>query len=359
MIDGMSEYERRAWDKLVDDERARRRGWRARASTKAAEMASSTGEFVKHIPGVSRVDVVLEEHIKAALGGAATAVFAPAVSTVSYERRVRRLHAKHPEVDEASLFEVLDLRVLDKGRPRQILPIAGAVESAGASLVITGLEVSTTVTGGASAAAIGLAIASDIAASLALLGRAIAEVAVHYGYDPAEPEEEVFLLGALSYSTATSLQAKTASLAGLARLSQQMMRRATWKDLEKEVLVKIVQAVFEKVGVNLTHKRLAQLVPVLGGLFSAALSYEMLDRALKDATRVYRVRYLAEKHGVSFQSWVDDVERGGEEGAAWSGAHEDEDELAVDVAEIAEEAIEAAEDSEDPEDPEHSEDRPQ
>lgn len=122
---------------------------------------------------------------------------------------------------------------------------------------------------------------------------------------------------------------------------------------QSQVLVKIVQAVFEKVGLNLTHKRLAQLVPVIGGLFSAALSYEMLDRALKDAARVYRVRHLAEKHGVSFQSWVEEVELSSEEGAAWNGAHEDEDELAVDVAEIAEEAIGAAED------PEHSEDRPQ
>lgn len=82
--------------------------------------------------------MILEEHIKAALGGTATAVFAPAVPTASHERRARRLHAKNPEVGEASLFEVFYLRVIDKARPSQILPIAGAMRFAGASLFITG-----------------------------------------------------------------------------------------------------------------------------------------------------------------------------------------------------------------------------
>lgn len=148
------------------------------------------------------------------------------------------------------------------------------------------------------------AIASDIGLSLALLGRSVAEVAVHYGFDPNEPDEEVFLMSVLSYSTATSLQGKTAALAAISRLSQQMMRHATWKQLEKDVLVKVIQAVFSKIGLNLTHKRLAQLVPFVGGLVSAGLSYDMQSRALNDATRIYRARYLAEKHGLAFEEWV-------------------------------------------------------
>lgn len=163
---------------------------------------------------------------------------------------------------------------------------------------------STTVSGGATAAVVAVAIAGDVAASLGLLGRATAEVAVHYGFDPDEPCEEIFLMGVLSYSTATSLEGKVAALSALSKLSQQMMRRATWKELEKDVIVKVIQAVFTKIGFKLTHKRLAQIVPVVGGFVSAGLNYDMLSRALRDATHVYRVRYLSEKYGLSFDDWV-------------------------------------------------------
>ena len=180
-----------------------------------------------------------------------------------------------------------------------------AAASAGASLAITGAEVSATVSGGATAGVVVLAIAGDIGVSLGLLGRSIAEVAVHYGFDTNEPGEDLYLMGVLSYSTAASLEGKTVALAALSRLTQQMMRNATWNQLSKDAMVRVIQSVFTKIGIKLTHKRLAQIVPVLGGLISAGLSYDMQHRALQDATRIYRARYLAEKHGLSFDEWID------------------------------------------------------
>jgi hypothetical protein len=181
-----------------------------------------------------------------------------------------------------------------------------------------------------------LAIVSDVSASLALLGRAVAEVAVHYGYDPNEPEEEIFLMGVLSYSTAASLEGKAAALSALSRLSQQMMRRAVWQELERDVVVRVIRTVFRSIGVRLTHKRLAQAVPVAGGLVSAGLSYDMLDRALRDATRVYRVRYLAEKYALSFDDWVD---RAMANDAASTSYDDATDEEPIDVEAVMQEAI--------------------
>jgi hypothetical protein len=331
MTTSMTSYEQQAWAKLIADERSRRDSWRARAADKMSGLVSDAGNAVKRIPGAERVSEVLDDSITVALNGAAKAVFMPAISSVSIERRIRGLRKRHPEIGDASPFEVLDLRALDRGRPKQLLPLIGMIESAGASLAITGLEVSTTVTGGASAGAVVLAIIGDVTASLALLGRAVAEVAVHYGYDPNEPEEEIFLMGVLSYSTAASLEGKAAALSALSRLSQQMMRRAVWVELEKDVLVKVIQQVFGRIGITLTHKRLAQVVPVAGGLVSAGLSYDMLDRALRDATRVYRVRYLADKYGLSFDDWV---ERTMANDAESSGFDETIDEEPIDVEAI-------------------------
>lgn len=309
MAESMTGYEQRAWEKLIADERSRRNSLRARATDKVSgavsTVVSTAGEAIKKIPRGEKVTDGIDAGIKQALNGAAKAIFMPAIASVSIDRRTKRLRKRHPEIGDTSPFEVLDLELLDKGRPKQIIPLVGALGSAGASVAITGAEVSTAVSGGATAGVIALAIAGDVAASLALLGRAIAEVAVHYGFDPNEPGEEVFLMGVLSYSTASSLEGKATALAALSRLSQQMMRRATWKELEKDVLVKFIQTVFAKIGVKLTHKRLAQVVPVLGGVMSAGLSYDMLSRALGDATRVYRVRYLSEKYGLSFDEWVE------------------------------------------------------
>lgn len=322
----MSTYEQQAWVKLIAAEHARRNSLRTRATDKVAGAVTAAGAAVKRIPGADKVSDGLDVAIKVALTGTAKAIFIPAVASVSIERRTKKLRKRHPEIGDAVPFQALDLKDLDKGRPRQVIALANAATSAGASVAITGAEVSTTVSGGATAGVVILAIAGDIGLSLAFLGRSVAEVAVHYGFDPSEPDEEIFLMGVLSYSTAASLEGKTVALAALSRLSQQMMRQATWKQLEKDVLVKVIQSVFTKIGVNLTHKRLAQLVPVLGGLISAGLSYDMQTRALGDATRVYRARYLAEKHGLAFDDWV--------KGAAQEASLETYDDDASDEAPI-------------------------
>jgi hypothetical protein len=336
MTQGISDYEQKAWTKLVATEKARRKSIRVRAGDKVAGAVSAAGTAVKKIPGAEKVTDGMDVALQVALSAIAKAIFIPAIASVSIKRRMKRLRKRHPEIGDANPFEVLDLKDLDRGRPRQVLALVNAATSAGASVAITGAEVSTTVSGGATAAVVVGAIAGDIGTSLAFLGRAVAEVAVHYGYDPDEPEEELFLMGVLSYSTAASLQGKTAALAALSRLSQQMMRRATWDQLNKDVLVKVIQSVFTKIGTGLTHKRLAQIVPVVGGLISAGLSYDMQNRALGDATRVYRARYLSEKHGLSFDDWIGGAEQEAQE-AEYS--EDDATEEVIDVVQEAQAAI--------------------
>lgn len=344
MASVMTSYEQRAWEQLLTEGRSRRESLPARGARKVSEAVSAAGDALKRLPGGERVIEVVDESLVVALNAAAKAVFMPAVASVSMERRIKQLRERHPHVGDASPFDVLDLQVLDKGRPKQILPMAGAIASAGASLAVTGAEVSTTVSGGATAGVVLLAIVGDVSASLALLGRAVAEVAVHYGYDPDVPGEEIFLMGVLSFSTSATVPGKAAALSALSRLTQQMMRRATWQELQKDALVKVIQRVFTAIGIRLTHKRLAQVVPVVGGLVSAGLSYDMLHRALADATRIYRARYLADQYGLSFEDLVGPVEES-PDGASVSGVA-DEDEP-VDVEALMLEALSEPVDTED------------
>ncbi|MEU4773958.1 EcsC family protein [Micromonospora sp. NPDC023644] len=304
MREDMSDYETRAWSTLLDNERKRRGSLRARASSKVALVTKRAGERIRKVPGADKAMELGDETITKALEGGFKAIFLPAVRSASLDKRVKKLRRKHQDLGTESPFKSLDLKDLDKGRPALTIPFIGVLESSVASVAVTGATVSTTVSGGTTAAVAVVAVASDTVASLALLGRAVADVAVHYGYDPREPEEELFLMGVLNYSMASSSTSKAAALASLSRLTQKMMRRATWNQLGKEPLIQVIQQIFKLLGLRLTRARLANVVPIAGTIFAAGLSFHMLHSAIDDATRLYRARYLAEKHGLSWEEWI-------------------------------------------------------
>ena len=114
---------------------------------------------------------------------------------------------------------------------------AALTEGGATASVVTGADVATTVSGGTTAGVAVGAVAGDAATSLALLGRIVADVASQYGYDVREPDEVAFALGVISVGSATTPAMKLAALCSLSRLTQQMMRRATWAQLNKHGLV--------------------------------------------------------------------------------------------------------------------------
>ncbi|MEV5557214.1 EcsC family protein [Nonomuraea wenchangensis] len=304
MREVMSDYEARAWAALLDVERKRRNGLRARVAGKVAVVTKRAGEQIRKVPGAEKVVELGDETVVKALEGGFKAVFLPALRSASLEKRVEKLRRRHQDLGAGSPFKSLDLKDLDKGRPTLTIPFIGVLQSGVASVVVTGATVSTTVSGGTTAGVAVVAVASDAVISMALLGRAVSEVAVHYGYDPRAPEEELFLMGVLNYSMASSSASRTAALASLSRLTQMMMRRATWKQLGKEPLVQVLLKIFKLLGLKLVKARLANVVPIAGAILTAGLSFNMLHSAVDDATRLYRARRLAEKYGLSWEEWL-------------------------------------------------------
>ncbi len=130
---------------------------------------------------------------------------------------------------------------MPRRKDRYLLLAAG--QGAATSAAVTGATVSSTVTGGTTLAVAVGAVAADVTAVMVGMGRIVALVAAHYGYDVREPEEQVFASGVLTYSTATNAAEKAACLAALSRLTQEMMRRATWAQLSRHQLVSIIQKV--------------------------------------------------------------------------------------------------------------------
>jgi hypothetical protein len=312
-LEEMSAYDRSAWDtsmKAAYDPPTRRLvPGRVRELTgKASEVAAAGYE---KLPEAVReqADWVMEK----AFDGALSVTFEPALRSVNRDALVRRASSSTASVRELSDLRTLSLRECDQLRRSGLpLTLASAAEGAASSIAVTGAEVSTTVSGGTTAAVAFGAIAADVAATLAAMGRSIAVVAATYGYDVREPDEELFALGVLSFASASSLGGKTAAMASLSRLTQQMMRQATWKQLQKNVLVNAIEHSYKALGFKLTKKKLAQAVPIVGAVVNAGVNAGLVVQTKKRAEAVYRLRFLSEKYGIDPSEWRRDQGATGE-----------------------------------------------
>ena len=332
-LEQMSEYEQQAWKQSLDVIYHRQR----RTNLLPAGMREAAGRAVDvakdrlpRVPGWESAAHLVEGVFE----GTLTLTFEPALRSVGEAKVVSRYRKRHPDVRSLDDVRGLGLRERDAFRlPRGGYATAAAIEGGASALAVTGAEVSATVSGGVTAGVVVLSVAADSVASLALMGRAVGRVAAQYGYDVTLPEEELFAMGVLSLSTASSLGAKAQAMTALSRLTQEMMRHATWEQLNKHLLVKVIDRVYLRLGIRLTHRRLAQVVPIAGAVVNSALSAHLADQTLRRAQAVYRLRALSDRYGIDPSEWVagDLVEPTG-----------DEVEAVVDVAEILDDERDSA-----------------
>ena len=311
-FDEMSTYDRTAWDaclKAVYDSRAQRLvPSRVRELTGKASKAITAG--YEKMPGREQADWVMEK----AFDGGMALTFRPALRTVRPEAVVRRVSKRHPSVKDLSDLRGLSLEECDELRRSGLgWTVGSAAEGAATSLMVTGAEVSATVSGGVTAGVAVGAIAADVTATMAVMGRSIGLVASTYGYDVCQPEEELFALGVLSLASAGSLGGKAAALASLSKLAQEMMRQAAWKQLNKHVLVNVIQRVYAALGFKLTKAKLAQAVPVAGAVINGAVNAGLTHQAFRRAEAVYRLRFLSEKYDIDPAEWRRDAPVGSDD----------------------------------------------
>ncbi|WP_449061514.1 EcsC family protein [Planomonospora algeriensis] len=274
-------------------------------SRKVREFASTSADKAAHFADAHLPTAAVKSIVAKALNGTLELIFHPALCSASAQNALRGYAKEHPAVSTLEDLKKLDLEDLDRFRRRKGLYVTtSAAQGAAASLVVTGTVVSSTVSGGVTSGAAVAAVAADTVASLAMMGRSVGSVAVRYGYDVRLPDEELFAMGVLSLGMAGTLEAKHAALAALSRLTQQMMRRATWRQLNEQVLVTVIGRVYEALGFLLTRRKLAQTVPLVGVAINAALSANMTRHVYQRAEDVYRIRFLSEKYGLDPQEWL-------------------------------------------------------
>lgn len=256
-FDEMSAYDRAAWDaclKAVYDSRVRRLvPSRVRELTGVASKIVSAG--YEKAPGHEQADWVLDK----AFDGGMALTFRPALRTVRPDSVVRRVSARHPSVTKLSDLRGLSLEECD------------------------------------------------------MLRRSGLGWTSMYGYDVGLPEEELFALGVMSLASASTLSGKTAAMASLSRLTQQMMRRAAWAQLRCHWLVNAIDQAYKALGFTLTKKKLAQAVPVAGAVLNAGVNAGLVNRTFRRAEAAYRLRFLSEKYDIDPAEWRRDLPAGSDE----------------------------------------------
>lgn len=245
-----------------------------------------------------------------AMSGAGRALSKIANATTS-PSRVQRAFTKrgHPTGDLVDIRK-LDLEEVDRVRPRLMNlayasaamvegAVTGATISGGEALALFG-SVSGAGAGGAPGfGTVAGAMAGDAAFVLAAGSRAVAHTALYYGYDPAEPGEQLFIMSVLNLGTATTSGAKYFAYQELSQLTQKLARRATWNSLNEHVLSLVAQKFAARMGFRLTQKKLGQIVPIAGIVVGAGMNYKLLDEICDAAHWAYRERFLTEKLSVA------------------------------------------------------------
>ena len=136
----------------------------------------------------------------------------------------------------------------------------------------------------------------DIPAFTALTLRSLADIAVSYGYDPRKEDEQAYLMATFAMLFAVEGKAKHDAMLTLKALEKEF-KRGTWKGAN-DILARIfgknidLREIAKRVGIVLTKKQAARMVPVVGAVVGGTMNGVMMNQATETAFMVYRRRWL-------------------------------------------------------------------
>lgn len=154
---------------------------------------------------------------------------------------------------------------------------------------------------GAEGAATGFAglagIVPDIIALVALNLRAAGEWATYCGFDIRKPEERIFALQILDYVAGTKNKLQEVTFEPAYRVVKKVATSQGLSALEQMGFNEAIQRLARAIGMNLTGRKLGQVVPVAGAALGAGLNVLYTRKVCKSASYLYRERFLIEKYG--------------------------------------------------------------
>lgn len=250
--------------------------WFSQASKKASDAWGTVTEQVHKIPGV---DWVLENVIS----GLLELTNEITQDSVWTEAVLKEFTSKGHALDGLEGIRRLDLQHVD--------------------LVMTGLDKKyiglASAEGVATGAAGAAGIVPDLVALVALNLRAAGETATYCGFDMSDPRERLFALQILDQVAGSGNSTRDVTLAPAMRTASRVARKHSTDFIEQVGLGNMIEGLVRRLGMNLTEKKLAQMVPVTGALLGGGLNYLYTSKVCLTCHYLYRERFLEVKYGSS------------------------------------------------------------
>lgn len=220
---------------------------------------------------------------------AATRRFGERTDTTAVLARVSASAGREvTSLDDLRRLPLRDLDTAAAGLERRY--IAAASASGGAAGALSALP-------GVGAPIALSALGADVVASTATLLAAVADYGAAYGRDVSRPEEAQFAVGLVSLgAVARDSQARQVVLTDLHAVSVLLAKGTTWSELSRHASVKALQAVFDKLGIRLTQRKLGQVLPYAGAAVGGTVGAALADHTCEAARQQYRRRYLLDKY---------------------------------------------------------------
>ncbi len=143
-------------------------------------------------------------------------------------------------------------------------------------------------------------LAIDIPASFGLILGFANQIALTYQLDITEENVQIEILKAISAGSETTLEGKTSAIATL-KVASNIINKQTWKSMGQATkgslpnIIFAIRAFLKKLGVNVTKRKAAQLIPVLGAVSGAVINGSWSSDAL-EAVRQYSRKNISDNY---------------------------------------------------------------
>lgn len=269
----ISEYDRlaieaiRAWKNPSES-------WYSGAQKKASVAWNNITELVHKIPGV---DWTMENVVK----GLLELTNEITQDSVWTDAVIKDFQSSGHNVTSLEEIQQLTLEEIDR-------------VCSGLDKKYTGLA---TVEGAATGVAGAAGMVPDLVALVSINLRAAGEYATYFGFNMKEPAERLFALQILDRVAQPSNNTKNVTIAPAVRTASRVARQTGTQVLEQIGVGNAVEAIARRLGIALTEKKLAQMVPVTGAFIGGSLNYLYTTTVCKTAYFLYSERFLCGKYG--------------------------------------------------------------
>ena len=140
----------------------------------------------------------------------------------------------------------------------------------------------------------------DIPALITLSLRTIHKIGLCYGYECKTEADKRFVYGILSTAGANTVEEKTISVATLQAMSV-AISKMTWKKMSEkamsnkyglEAAIWTIKSLAKQLGINLTKRKAAQAIPLIGAGVGAAMNFAFINDVAWAARREFQKRWL-------------------------------------------------------------------